>query len=226
MGLQPPDPLQSPETDNPANAMFETCGPAVGPWGNEFRISNAELVPWANLRARQKGDSKREKPDPERTFSQIFADFRWFSGRSVNQGIWEAQICAENRRKPQIFAGNRRKPQIFAETGFSHLLSPFWRAPKTDFGLLNLNRGQKLSWPCNWREASPEGRFVVKRHESSIYLVLGLLAFIDMFSNSFEVTQRSVTRSRCWQTDLLTQQTPFSPPASTYWNFWKMSLHD
>ena len=25
--------------------------------------------------ARQKGDSKREKPDPERTFSQIFADF-------------------------------------------------------------------------------------------------------------------------------------------------------
>ena len=28
------------------------------------------------LRARQKGDSKREKPDPERTFSQIFADFR------------------------------------------------------------------------------------------------------------------------------------------------------
>ena len=34
------------------------------------------------------------------------------------------------RRKPQIFAGNRRKPQIFAETGFSHLLSPFWRAPK------------------------------------------------------------------------------------------------
>ena len=63
------------------------------------------------FRARQKGDSKREKPDPERTFSQIFADFRWFSDRSVNQGIWESQICAENRRKPQIFAGNRRKPQ-------------------------------------------------------------------------------------------------------------------
>ena len=58
--------------------------------------------------ARQKGDSKREKPDPERTFSQIFADFRWFSARSVNQGIGEAQICAENHRKPQIFAGNRR----------------------------------------------------------------------------------------------------------------------
>ena len=28
------------------------------------------------IRARQKGDSKREKPDPERRFSQIFADFR------------------------------------------------------------------------------------------------------------------------------------------------------
>ena len=28
------------------------------------------------FRACQNGDSKREKPDPERTFSQIFADFR------------------------------------------------------------------------------------------------------------------------------------------------------
>ena len=28
------------------------------------------------VRARQKGDSKREKSDPECTFSQIFADFR------------------------------------------------------------------------------------------------------------------------------------------------------
>ena len=83
------------------------------------------------LRAPKKGDSKREKPDPERTFSQIFADFHWFSARSVNQGIWGSQIFAENRRKPQIFAGNRRNPQIFAETGFSHLLSPFWRAPSS-----------------------------------------------------------------------------------------------
>ena len=74
--------------------------------------------PSPRVRARQEGDSKREKPDPERTFSQIFADFRWFPARSVNQGIWESQICAENRRKPQIFAGDRRKPQIFAETGY------------------------------------------------------------------------------------------------------------
>ena len=44
----------------------------------------ATLLPFIHLqrvethevRARQKGDSKREKPDPERTFSQIFADFR------------------------------------------------------------------------------------------------------------------------------------------------------
>ena len=64
--------------------------------------------------------------------THIFADFHWFSALSlsVNQGIRESQICAENRRKPQTFAGNRRKPQIFAETaGFSHLLSLFWRAP-------------------------------------------------------------------------------------------------
>ena len=58
--------------------------------------------------SRQKGDSKREKPDPERTFSQIFADFRWFSACTVKQGIWESQICTENRRKPQNFLGNRR----------------------------------------------------------------------------------------------------------------------
>ena len=32
-----------------------------------------------------------------------------------------------------------------------------------------------------------------------------------MFYNSFEATQRSVTRSRCWQIDLLTQQTPLFP---------------
>ena len=34
------------------------------------------VVVYVFFRARQKGDSKREKPDPERTFSQIFADFR------------------------------------------------------------------------------------------------------------------------------------------------------
>ena len=53
-----------------------------------------------------------------RRFLQIFA----FPG---NYSISEAQIFAENRRKPQIFAGNRRKPQIFAETGLSHLVCPF-----------------------------------------------------------------------------------------------------
>ena len=70
------------------------------------------------LRARQKGDSKREKPDPERTFSQIFADFRWFSARSVHQGIRESQIGAGNRRKPQIFAGNRNKTADFCRNRF------------------------------------------------------------------------------------------------------------
>ena len=38
------------------------------------KIARYVLPPF--MRARQKGDSKREKPDPERTFSQIFADFR------------------------------------------------------------------------------------------------------------------------------------------------------
>ena len=61
--------------------------------------------------------------------THIFADFCRFLlifgslCKSRDLGV------ADLRRKPQIFAGNRRKPQIFAETGFSHLLSPFWRAP-------------------------------------------------------------------------------------------------
>ena len=42
------------------------------------RDSCSECITYFKLcvRARQKGDSKREKPDPERTFSPIFADFR------------------------------------------------------------------------------------------------------------------------------------------------------
>ena len=54
-----------------------------------------------------------------RTFSLIFGSLC----KSRDLGV------ADLRRKPQIFAGNRRNPQIFAETGFSHLLSPFWRTP-------------------------------------------------------------------------------------------------
>ena len=60
--------------------------------------------------------------------SQFFADFRWFLQILAfpgNYSISEAQIFAENRRKPQIFAENRRKPQIFAETRLSHLVCPF-----------------------------------------------------------------------------------------------------
>ena len=65
--------------------------------------------------------------------THIFADFCRFSliigslCKSRDLGVADLR---RNRRKPQIFAGNRRKPQIFAETGFSHLLSPFWRAPR------------------------------------------------------------------------------------------------
>ena len=43
--------------------------------------------------------------------THIFADFRWFSARSVNQGIWESQISqktAGNRRFSQETAANRR----------------------------------------------------------------------------------------------------------------------
>ena len=59
----------------------------------------------------------------------IFVDFCRFSlifgslCKSRDLGV------ADLRRKPQETADFSRKPQIFAETGFSHLLSPFWRAP-------------------------------------------------------------------------------------------------
>ena len=56
---------------------------------------------------------------------QIFADFCRFSLFLEIIAFREAQIFAENRRKPQIFAENRRKPQIFAETGLSQLVCPF-----------------------------------------------------------------------------------------------------
>ena len=52
-----------------------------------------------------------------------------------------------------------------------------------------------------------------------------VLAFIDMFYNSFEVTQRSVTRSRCWQIGLLAQQTPLSRQLQ-HAGISGMSLHD
>ena len=60
--------------------------------------------------------------------SHFFADFRWFLlifAFPENWSISEAQIFAENRRKPHIFAENRRKPQIFAEIRLSHLVCPF-----------------------------------------------------------------------------------------------------
>ena len=95
------------------------CGDPLYPsqrWSKKLlKMSKVCMV----LRARQKGDSTREKPDLERTFSQLFADFQWFSARSVNQGIWESQICAENRKETADFRG---KPQKNAD--------PFWRAPK------------------------------------------------------------------------------------------------
>ena len=74
-------------------AHFAVQSPLTGRCAHEPRARNSKRHPTAgriqhlmryyfakialkNVRARQKGDSKREKPDPERTFSQIFADFR------------------------------------------------------------------------------------------------------------------------------------------------------
>ena len=81
-----------------------------------FRTENNRFVLLlVFLRARQKGDSKREKPDPERTFSQSFADFCRFSlifgslCKSRDLGV------ADVRRKPQETADFRSKPQKTAD---------------------------------------------------------------------------------------------------------------
>ena len=57
------------------------------------------------VRARQKGDSKREKPDPERRFSLIFGSL------CKSRDLGGAAL----RRKPQETADFRRKPQKTAD---------------------------------------------------------------------------------------------------------------
>ena len=71
------------------------------------------------------GETKREKWQRCRRFSQIFADLvldlrgKWFG-------------AAENCRKPQETAGNLRKSQEAVSTPFSHLVSPHEALPKTN----------------------------------------------------------------------------------------------
>ena len=95
--------------------MWECCSCLAGSAADNYNLASIPLSAGRATRETAKGRN-RTRNAHFRRFSLIF-------------GSLESQICAENRRKPQIFAGNRRKPQIFAETGFSHLLSPFWRAP-------------------------------------------------------------------------------------------------
>ena len=95
-----------------------------------------------DFRARQKGDSKREKPDPERTFSQIFADFRWFLAHSI-KGFG-------SRRFAQKTAGNRRFPaKIGLEKGQRWL--PLDSGP---------NAGKDKR--CHHHAAAPKGPFRTK----------------------------------------------------------------
>ena len=56
--------------------LFETFWGFRGSGVWRLLYMAVSIVILAYIRARQKGDSEREKPDPERTFSQIFADFR------------------------------------------------------------------------------------------------------------------------------------------------------
>ena len=90
------------------------------------KIVYVYVFSFPHSRSAPKGRQQKGETGPG---THIFADFCRFSlilgslCKSRDLGV------ADFRRKPQIFAGNRRKPQIFAETGFSHLLSPFWRAP-------------------------------------------------------------------------------------------------
>ena len=81
-------------------------------------------LPWSGRAKRETAKGRNQ------TWNAHFCRFSLIFGspcKSRDLGV------ADWRRKPRETADFRRKPQIFAETGFSHLLSPFWRAP---------------TWPC------------------------------------------------------------------------------
>ena len=78
-----------------------------------------------------KGRQQKGETGPGTRIFAVFCRFSLIFGslcKSRDLGV------ADLRRKPKETADFRRKPQIFAETGFSHLLSPFWRAPSFDGG--------------------------------------------------------------------------------------------
>ena len=96
---------------------------------SQYLEARPELQDWirSEFQGAPKGRQQKGETGPG---MDIFADFCRFSVISGSLCKSRDLGVVENRRKPQICAGNRRKPQILAETGFSHLLSPFWRAPR------------------------------------------------------------------------------------------------
>ena len=107
--------------------------------------------------------------------THIFADFRRFLlivgslCKSRDLGV------ADLRRKPQETADFRRKPQIFAETGLSHLLSPFWRAPILEKKLVLMRKCMTplvLSGPISRDIAILSRRYPISRDSFSGRLAL------------------------------------------------------
>ena len=76
-------PAPSPGThQTPVETLSESVGAGTtGIWGH---------------REGAKGRQQKGETGPG---THIFTDFRRFSARSVDQGIWESQMCAENHRE-------------------------------------------------------------------------------------------------------------------------------
>ena len=79
------------------NKGFSLCGtPKI--LAKERKITPKKQGKSENEKSKGQGARGRQQKGETGPGTHIFADFRRFSARSVNQRIWESQICAENRR--------------------------------------------------------------------------------------------------------------------------------
>ena len=110
-GTWPKDFLQE-VTRKPRETKSATCD-HEGKRGRACFLTEGTFRKFLFCKGGLKGQTDRDK------HSQCFADFRFFF--PGNYSISEAQIFAENRRKPLIFAENRRFSQ---KIRLSHLVCP------------------------------------------------------------------------------------------------------
>ena len=106
--------------------------------GNRTRNSERKMALWEGLweglwKTSENPLKTSESLSPLKTSKHLRTDICWFSLFPGNYSISEAQIFAENHRKPQNFAANCRKPQNFAETRLSRWVFLF-HGPYPQYG--------------------------------------------------------------------------------------------